>query len=165
MKFWEKLEDILTPFEFLAFLCLGFVAIDIPLALAFQHKPSSFETAADILISVILGLEFFRYQTKNQIAPHQNGTRAMELIAAVPFLAICTTLLAIDSNIAIYLQGFHLLRAPRLISTMLNRNKDKILPKRFKFLVAGFITTVVLNTFACGWLLIYPANEDSYRIY
>lgn len=160
MKFWHKLEDIISPWEFLLFLGIGAIALDIPLAIAFQHTPSDSELALDILFSSLLTWDLVRHPPRRGIGPYQSLSKAFDVIAATPWLSLVVALGFRNTNLVIYIQALHLLRLPRLVQSIMERSEHKIFPKRFKFMVAGYITTVVLNGFACGWLMIYPEPED-----
>ncbi len=161
MKFWHKLEDIITPWELLLFLGLGAIALDIPLAVAFLHTPSDTELTIDMLFSLLLTVDLVRFPPKRVIGPYADAYKVMDFIAATPWLSLVVALGYRHTDLVVYIQALHFLRMPRLIQTIVERAEHKIIPKRFKFMVAAYITVLVLNTFACGWLFIYPPTEDA----
>lgn len=161
MKFWHKLEDIITPWELLLFLGLGAIALDIPLAVAFRHSPSDMELAIDMIFSFCLTWDLIQHPPKRAIGPNVLLYRGMDIVAAIPWLSLVVAFGFRNTSFVIYVQALHFLRIPRLIQSIVERAEHKLMPKRFKFMVAGFITVLVLNTFACGWLIIYPPTEDA----
>lgn len=160
MKFWHKLEDIISPWEFLLFLGLGAIALDIPLAVAFKHNPSDSELAIDILFSTLLTWDLVRHPPRRVIGPYLNLFKTIDVIAATPWLSLVVAFGFRNTNLVIYIQALHFLRVPRLVQSIVERAENKLIPKRFKFMVAAYITTIALNGFACGWLTIYPETED-----
>jgi hypothetical protein len=161
MNFWRKLEDILTPWEFLLSLCIAYVAIELPLGLAFQHKVSSLAVALDLVIAAIFAWDHIQHPSKHSLGGNRFIQRLNEFLSTWPWITSLVALGYGSSHWILYLQAFRLLRCQKLIHSFSEKSKDKILPKRFKFLAAGYITVLVLNTFACGWLIIYPPVADN----
>jgi hypothetical protein len=165
MNLWKKFEDVLSPWEALLWLSIGYIAVDIPLGLAFGHSMTHMELSLDLIISGIFAYDQLRYPIRGIKALNSKYWHYAEVTATWPWVSMIAALGFSQSHWLIYIQAIRFLRIPRLISHMQEKSKDKIMPKRFKFVAAGFITIVVLNTFACGWLTIYPPQADAVTEY
>ena len=165
MKFWRKLEDILTPFEAALFLALGYVILDIPLAIAFNHTPTPIELGLDMLLSALMTWHRSKYPIKRPIAQFTKLQNAGDWLSCVPWLSLLAAIGYENTHWITYLQLVRLPMLPQLVKIIYDRSQDKLVPRRLKFMIAIYCTSLLLNTFACGWLIIYPSTEDSITAY
>lgn len=165
MHLWKKFEDVLSPWEALLWLSIGYIAVDLPISIAFRHQMTTTELALDLIISGIFAYDQMRYPSRQSLTPHNRLWHAAELAATWPWVSCIAALGFGQTHWINYIQVLRFLRIPRLFSHMMEKSKDKIMPKRFKFVAAAFITVLVLNTFACGWLTIYPPKDDGVTEY
>ncbi len=85
MGFFKKMNDIVTPWEIVVLFSMTWIAFDIPLEAAFQHKPSPVEIVLDIFLSAV----FF------QIRPDQSPEARHQQIPAPESLG---TLVALSTT-------------------------------------------------------------------
>ena len=160
MKFWRKLEDIITPLQALIFIAFGYVIISIPLAVAFNHTPTFSEVIIDIMLSCLMCWQRYRHPPNRPVAKYTKIQNTGDWLACMPWLTMLALSGFEDNQWVTYIQLVRLFLMPALVQTIYKHSHDKLVPRRFKFMVAIYITALVLNTFACGWLIIYPSVDD-----
>jgi hypothetical protein len=160
MGFFKKMNDIVTPWEIVVLLSMAWIAFDIPLEAAFQHKPTSVEIALDVILSVVFFRHAFNKAPKAVISKYPQLNHLAHWLPSLPLLSLAVLLGHDDKNWPIYLQAFRLIPVVSIVQAMVERTKTRLVPKRFKFMIASTIAMLVINTLACGWLVIYPPGDD-----
>ena len=160
MGFFKKMNDIVTPWEIVVLFSMAWIAFDIPLEAAFQHKPSPVEIVLDIFLSAV----FFRYALtkapKPVISKYPHLNHLAHWLPCLPLLSLAVFFGNGDKNWPIYIQALRFIPIFTIVESMIERTKTRLVPKRFKFLIASTIALLVINALACGWLVIYPPGDD-----
>ena len=165
MSFFKKVQDIVTHWEFILLLSIAYTLIDVPLEAAFNHPPTLTEIILEVFISAAFIIDAVKFRRSTPLYQSHQIARSLQFMAAIPVFAIITAATRGQSGWAIYSQILHALLLPGLVHSMIERSKSHIVPKRLKFMIAAVITMVVLNLLACGWLVIYPSDEDAITDY
>lgn len=165
MKFWRKIEDVLSLPEAAAFLVLGHNAIMLPIHLIFPRRPTAWQLCVDLMFSVVFAWESYHRNGKPHTSRPTLLSKFAGVLAIIPWFSVAVAMGFRHFNYIACLQVMRFAVAPYLIQSVVAHNQDKLFPKRFKFIAAGYITAIILNAFACGWLLIYPPTEDPVTAY
>lgn len=165
MQGLKRLNDVVTTWELVLLVCLSYILVDMPFEAAFNHKPKMLEIVADIVIGLVFLGYFFAHGQSSRFIKSINGWRLARPMMIIPFASVMSFFLGVDDGWMIYLQVFRLIILPDLVLNIYERTKISLMPKWFKFVAAATITFIVINTLACGWLVIYPPTEDSLTEY
>jgi len=164
MNFLKRLYDVVTPWELLLLGSNAYILFIIPFEAAFHQDPSIKEVAIDLAISFLFLFDVLTVNRQLKIVRSEFSSQILRYAMAIPIEAILFFLYRGSPSGAIswivYTQALRLLLVPCLVATIKERGKAHLIPKRFKFISAALVTAVALNLLACGWLAIYPPQED-----
>jgi hypothetical protein len=159
--FFKKINDIVTPWEIVVLIGITWITFDIPLEAAFQHKPTNLEISLDLILSGVFLRHALIHPTGPSIKKHVILNPIFRWLPTLPLLSLAVVMTGNHENSwPIYLQVVRLIPLVGIIQAMIERTKTRLVPKRFKLIVASSIAFLSLNALACGWLVIYPPGND-----
>ncbi len=165
MQGLKRLNEVVTSWELVLLACVSYILVDMPFEAAFNHKPQAIEIAADTCIGLVFLGYFLAQGQSSRLIKSIHGWRLARIMMIIPFGSVMDLFFGMNAGWLIYLQIFKVMILPDLVLNIYERNKTNLMPKWFKFVAASTVTFIVINTLACGWLVIYPPTEDSLTEY
>ncbi|MCX6118749.1 MAG: cyclic nucleotide-binding domain-containing protein [Proteobacteria bacterium] len=165
--FWKRVEDIITPSDVVAFVALAYIALLIPVKFAFGSSINALDIVIDTTISIFLLSDWAMFKHKHAEGPSSafSAPKVTTLMSISPILLLAPMVSFLNGPFLTILPAMKLFYFVTLINRIKLRMHNKIVPRRFKFIAAAYITVISLNTLACGWLVVYPPVDDSVTAY
>jgi voltage-gated potassium channel len=160
MSFFKKMSDIITPWEFSILIGMSYILFDVPLEAAFKHTVTRIEIVVDLAMTAMLTWHALTRESHHIISKYPRLNHVAHWIPCLPLMTIACAVGFSDENWPIYLQVLRLFPLYGLITTMMERSKTRLVPKRVKFSIAAVAVAISLNFLACVWLVIYPPGQD-----
>ncbi|MBL6991079.1 MAG: cyclic nucleotide-binding domain-containing protein [Bacteriovoracaceae bacterium] len=148
-----EVSDVI--WQTIIFLCIAFLAVNVPLVYCLHIKSGTISITIDVLISTLFAVDFYR-NFKTKTSPKMEPLLVLDVVACIPF--DCLTYFLGFPPILRILRLVKMARINTLIDMFSTFGKVSVIPHIIKVPFLTICIIIAINFIASGWMLIYPPN-------